>query len=145
MPIKIRQTEELPALNLTAMIDVLFLLIIFFVCGTKFADAERQIKLQVPTVAASGALTPPPEKKVVNVYQNGQLTLDRQSVTLEELTQRLAAARSQYQRQGVMVRGDAGVPFQRVASVLAACRQAGIPDLAIAVRVAQSGTTYDRR
>ena len=84
-----------------------------------------------------GAMTAAPEKKVVNVYRDGQITLDRQIVTLQQLTTRLAAARGEYQDLGVLVRGDAEGPFQNVASVLSACRQAGISDMGISVRIAQ--------
>ena len=135
MPIK-SQIEEMPVLNLTSMIDVLFLLIIFFVVGTRFNDAERQIELRVPEVGSGGALTAAPDKRVVNVYRDGQITLDRQPVTLEELTSRLASARNQYKRLGVLVRGDGNGPFQFVASVLDACKKAGIAELGISVRMA---------
>ena len=84
MPLK-TSNDELPILNLTSMIDVLFLLIIFFVVGTKFVEEERHIDLKVPQVT-TGALTAAPQKKVVNVYQDGQITLDQKPVTLDELT-----------------------------------------------------------
>ena len=67
--------EEIPTLNLTSMIDVLFLLIIFFMVGTKFTEMERKIGLKVPQVSNVDALTSAPEKKVVNVYRDGQITL----------------------------------------------------------------------
>lgn len=137
MPLK-AQFEEIPVLNLTSMIDVLFLLIIFFMVGTKFAEDERQIALKVPQVKSSGALTAAPEKKVVNVYQDGQITLDRKMVSLEELTERLATARSQYRALGVVVRGDGTAPFNRIANVLNACKEAGIADLAISVETAKA-------
>ena len=41
MPLKTEEIEE-PVLNLTPMIDIVLLLIIFFMVGTKFSDAERQ-------------------------------------------------------------------------------------------------------
>ena len=44
MPLK-THTDELPSMNLTSMLDVLFLLIIFFMAGTKFAEMERKIAL----------------------------------------------------------------------------------------------------
>lgn len=137
MPIK-SQMEEMPVLNLTSMIDVLFLLIIFFVVGTRFNDAEREIELQVPEVGSAGALTDAPQKRIVNVYRDGAITLDQETVTLEQLTDRLAAARGQYKRLGVMVRGDGNGQFQLVASVLNACKQAGISELGISVRVANT-------
>ena len=139
------QFEEMPTLNLTSMIDVLFLLIIFFMVGTKFVESERQIELKVPQVKPGGALTAAPEKKVVNVYHDGQITLDRKDVTLEELTARLAAARGQYKALGVMVRGDGAATFQRIASVLNACKQAGVADLAISVEMAGTEKNHARR
>jgi len=139
------QSEEMPSLNLTSMIDVLFLLIIFFMVGTKFVESERQIDLKVPQVAPGSALSAAPEKRVINVYSDGQITLDRKEVTLEELTSRLAAARAQYRALGVMVRGDGATTFQRIASVLNACKQAGIADLAITVETASTDKNHARR
>jgi len=132
------QVEEIPQLNLTAMIDVLFLLIIFFVVGTEFVKAERQIELQLPQVSKNEALSAAPEKKVINVYRDGQITYERQEVSLEQLQAQLKAAREKYLGLGVLVRGDASVPFERVANVLSTCKQAGIQDLSISVELAQT-------
>ena len=140
-----RFNDEMPVLNLTPMIDVLFLLIIFFVVGTKFIDSEKQIELKVPQVTDKGALTAAPEKKVVSIFRDGQIMLDRKSVTLEQLTQQLAAARAQYKGLGVLVRGDGGTPFQQVASVLNACKQAGVAELGISVQMATAENTNVRR
>ena len=139
------QFDEIPTLNLTSMIDVLFLLIIFFMVGTKFVESDRQIELKLPQVKAGGALTAAPEKKVINVYHDGQITLDRKNVTLDELTARLAAGRSQYKALGVLVRGDGTATFQSVASVLNACKQAGISDLAISVEMARAEKNHAQR
>src|SRR5690242_20795133 len=59
MPLKIQQHDEMPTLNLTSMIDVLFLLIIFFMVATKFDEMERNIEVDVPQVAQAGEGTPP--------------------------------------------------------------------------------------
>jgi biopolymer transport protein ExbD len=135
MPLK-TQLDDQPSLNLTPMIDVVFLLIIFFMVATKFSELERSIGVQVPEVARPGAMTAAPEKRVVNVHADGTLELDRHAVTLDELSERLTVARQNYAGLGVIVRGDAGCPFQNVAEVLATCRSANIAELDIAVRVA---------
>jgi biopolymer transport protein ExbD len=127
------------------MIDVLFLLIIFFMAGTKFTDSESQLNLKLPQVSQDGALAPAPEKRVVNVYQDGRISFDRDFVTVDELTQRLAAAKQEYGGLGVVVRGDAEGAFQQVASVLGACRDAGITDMGISVRVVQNTEGRQRR
>lgn len=135
MPLK-PQNDDQPGLNLTPMIDVLFLLIIFFMVATKFSELERSIDVRVPEVARPGAMTAAPEKRIINVHSDGTLELDRQPLTLDELSDRLATARREYHALGVVVRGDAGCPFQHVADVLATCRASNIGELDIAVRVA---------
>ena len=133
MPLKTHLDDE-PTLNLTAMLDVMFLLIIFFMLGTRFIDDERKIGLRVPEVVDRGALTAAPARREVNVFRDGTITLDKATVSLEQLTQQLAAARRQYSDLSVLVRGDARGEFQNVAAVLTACKQAGIQDLGITVR-----------
>ena len=136
MPLK-TQLDEQPSVNLTPMIDIVFILIIFFMVGTKFTELERKIRLQVPEVSTAGPLTPAPEKRVVNVYSDGRILLDRRQVTLEELTKILAADRSQYHDLGVLIRGDGESRFQRVAEVLSACQKANVSELGISVRIAR--------
>lgn len=137
MPLK-THTDEQPSLNLTPMIDIVFLLIIFFMLGTKFtelSEAEKSIPLEVPEVAAGTAMTPAPEKRVISVYRDGRISLDRKQVTLEGLVDELNQAREEYSDLGVIVRGDAEGTFQNVASVLSAVRKAGISDMGISVRL----------
>ncbi|TVS14099.1 MAG: biopolymer transporter ExbD [Planctomycetaceae bacterium] len=135
MPLKTNFDEQ-PSMNLTPMIDIVFLLIIFFMVGTRFVEMERNIAVQVPAVRDVQTLSPPPERRVINVYRDGQISLDRQPVTLDQLTSELVIGRQQYAGLGVIVRGDAEGTFQNVASVLNACRQAGIAEMGISVRMA---------
>ena len=133
MPLK-THVDEQPTLNLTAMLDVMFLLIIFFMLGTRFVDEERQIGLRVPEVVDRGVLSLAPERKTVQVYRDGAIVLDKKPVTLDELTAQLTAARSRSRNLGILVRGDAHADFQQIAAVLNACKQAGVNELGISVR-----------
>jgi biopolymer transport protein ExbD len=123
------------------MIDVLFLLIIFFMVATKFDEMERNIDVAVPEVAQAGDSSPRREPLVVTVLADGKADLDGTRVTFAELTSRLAAARTPLTEPTVIIRGDAQCAFQHVASALAACQQAGISDLGITVRLAGIGST----
>jgi len=143
MPLKVQHDEQ-PQLNLTPMIDVLFLLIIFFMVATTFGDLERNMELQVPEVADAGDSLRPNRPLVINVFADGTLDLDGQPVTLEELTTRLAEATTRGGQPTVVIRGDAGCPFQRVADALAACKSAHISELGITVRVAGAGGAVPR-
>ena len=139
MPLRVQRDEQ-PTLNLTPMIDIVFLLIIFFMVGTRFTElsgAERNIELNVPEVQQIGALTAPPKKRQINIFQNGQVTLDNEPVSLKQLETELVDGKRQFDGLGVIVRGDAAVVYQHIADVLAICRTAGIADLGISVRVAK--------
>jgi len=134
MPLK-TTVDDPPAINMIPMIDIMFNLIIFFLVGTQFATLERNIALRVPEVVDRGALTAAPQRLAVHVYRDGTVTLDETPVTLDQLTARLASARAQNEGLGVLVRGDGKGQFQRVAEVLNACKQAGIRELGITVRL----------
>jgi biopolymer transport protein ExbD len=138
MPIKTSTLDEMPALNLTAMIDVLFLLIIFFMLGTKFIEDERRIAVETPRVGANRGLAAPSDKKIVSIDRGGIISLDGQTVSLAELTTRLATVREKNKRLGVLVRGDANAAFQLVAGVLSACKEAGVSDVGVSVRIANA-------
>ena len=136
MPLKIERDDQ-ATINLTPMIDIVFLLIIFFMVGTHFTqlnEAERDIAIQVPAVSDGQALTAAPRKRVINVHSDGRIVLDRESVSLEQLKGKLVEARSQYEKLGVVIRGDAEGRFQRVAEVITTCKNADISDLNIAVQ-----------
>ncbi|HEY1067222.1 MAG TPA: biopolymer transporter ExbD, partial [Pirellulales bacterium] len=127
--------DETPAINLAPMIDIVFLLLIFFMTATHFIDHEKTIPLEVPEVPDRGALLDAPSERIVNVFRDGSMTLDGQDVNLDELTQRLVSLRSQYPALAVAVRGDGVAEYQLVAGAFNACRQAGVTQLAMALRV----------
>jgi biopolymer transport protein ExbD len=95
----------------------------------------------VPEVAQAGDNTSPPEPLVVAVQSDGRLELNGTRVSLDELTARLAALRKELGQPTVIIRGDGQCAFQHVAAALAACRQAGVSDLGITVRIAGIGQT----
>jgi len=143
MPLKTQQDDQ-PRLDLTPMIDVVFLLIIFFMVATSFAEMERDIELELPEVASAQALTDAPKQRVVTVSDEGQVSLDSSEVSLSELTTKLSAAQQEYPELSVVIRGDASCAFQHVAATLAACKEAHISDLGITVRIAQAPKSSTR-
>jgi biopolymer transport protein ExbD len=134
MPVRTQPLEE-PTLNLTPMIDVILVLIIFFMVATKFAEEERSVELQIPSISSRNAAMTAPDPKVVNVHRDGRVALGSQTVTVEELRQRLTAARVDYPRLHVLVRGDELASHGQMTAVYDACKQAGIAELAISVKL----------
>jgi biopolymer transport protein ExbD len=124
MPLKLNQ-DELPTVNLTSMIDILFLLIIFFMVGTRFSENESNIQINLPNTAPSGAMLTGPSNKTVFVSADGSLQLDGQRVTHEQLTAMLAQAVQNFPDTTVQIKPDGMVTMQMAAEALSAVRRSG--------------------
>jgi biopolymer transport protein ExbD len=139
MPLKTHQLED-PGINLTPMIDCMFLLVIFFMFGTQFTAAERQYDINLPTVSVAQPLTSLPDEIVVNVTRDGTVLVKDKPVSLEELRQTLGAAQQRFADQSVVIRGDGAVDYQRVMDVMNLCQQAKITHVQLAIRLREGIT-----
>lgn len=143
MPAKPRREDA--SFDLTSMIDVTFLLIIFFMCVTEMAHIEYE-NLTLPSAHQSVKDSPaPPRRQVVNVryaYGNGperseivvrQRVFDETNRLAEFLREQDRLARRQGQAEGidVKIRADGRAEYQKVQQVLVACMKAGIARVSI--------------
>ncbi len=133
MPLKTGTIEE-PELNLTPMIDIVFLLIIFFMVGTQFTEPEEQFQIELPSSGAVQPLTKGPDALVVAVARDGRIMMGNKRYTIVELKTELEKARKNFPRQAVVIRGEGDGRYQTVVDVLAATNAAGIADIALAYK-----------
>lgn len=129
-----RERSEDATINLTPMIDVVFLLVIFFMVGSKFSEAESRIKVNVPTVGEMRSITRAPDERVVGIAIDGTITLDDQAVTLSQLTSELRAQQQNYPGLKVAVRGEASGSLQQTVEVLHAVRSSGVDQIGISTQ-----------
>jgi len=133
-----RQSEE-ATINLTPMIDVVFLLVIFFMVGSKFSEAESRIKVSVPSVGQLHSITRVPDERVIEVAPDGMVTLDGTPVSLPQLAGELRMQHERYPALKVVVRGDGSSSFQQIAEVLQVVRSSGVEQMGVAARVSSQG------
>jgi biopolymer transport protein ExbD len=124
MPLKLNQDEP-PSINLTSMIDILFLLIIFFMVGTRFTENESNIQIHLPKVAPNGAIMTSPSSKVVYVQSDGAMLLDGQRMSADQLANTLAQAVRNYPDTSVQVKPDAAATMQHTADAISAVKRSG--------------------
>lgn len=131
MPLKTEPLDE-PSINLTSMLDVVMLLIIFFMVGTKFSEEERQTGIQVPTVSENLALSGQPDEMIVNVTVDGKVNVRGEELSLDSLKTMLIQAREVFPGQAVVIRGDGRGEYQIVMDVISTCKLAGIKNVSLA-------------
>ncbi|WP_437202451.1 ExbD/TolR family protein [Planctomicrobium sp. SH664] len=138
MPLKLEPLED-PALNLTPMIDVVLTLVIFFMVGTQFSKQESQYDIELPKVSAAMPLTQLPDEIIINIAEDGSISMFGQPRTLEQVESDLRAAHERYADQVVVIRGAAAGPYQNVMSVLDVCKRALISNIQLANRIEAEG------
>lgn len=131
MPLRTESLDE-PSLNLTPMIDIVFLLIIFFMVGTRFSEIEQKFEVELPTAAPLETLSRQPDAMVLNVARSGQVAVNGKSVTMSQLLDELIAAREAWSDQSVLIRGDGDGTYQAIIDVMNLCHQAQIRRFSLA-------------
>jgi biopolymer transport protein ExbD len=129
MTVNINKGTALSSINLTPMIDMVFLLLIFFLVATRFEEEERSLEVQLPQASEAMPLTAKPREMFVNINEKGQYFLGSQPVTLPQLEQALEqAAANNPGRQAVIIRADKRCPVEFAVQAVNACYKAGIRD-----------------
>ncbi len=128
MPLKLNQ-EEGPAINLTSMIDVLFLLIIFFMVGTKFTENEGGIEVNLPKVSNGGAMMPAPMGKTVSLKADGTIHFNGAIVSLADLENQIQQATRNYPDLKIDFEADGACSYQMTCEVMASVQRAGNTNL----------------
>lgn len=136
MPLKTGKLDE-PSINMTPMIDVVFLLIIFFMVGARIGEEERNLDVQLPQTSVAQPMIAKPDALVVNVFEDGRILLGKEPLTLDELQKELTDARTRYPDQAVVIRGEGEGRYQAVVDVLVACHRAKIKQYSLATVVKQ--------
>ena len=113
------------------MIDIVFLLIAFFMTLISFVSAEL-VELTLPDANQASIAEEPGDRQYISVDSQGQAYFGATPISYEALSNSLAAQRAVYPALKVFLRADANTPHRHVNRVMEACAQAGIFDLIFA-------------
>lgn len=131
-----RQPEP-AGIQLAPMIDIVFLLLIFFIVTWQFSRDETELDVSVPTAEEGAELTRPKGEIIINVLSNGTIRVEGTTVDLPQLRDKLAAIARQFENQPVRIRGDGSVAYQRIVEVIDTCSKAGIWNISFATQKPQ--------
>jgi biopolymer transport protein ExbD len=127
-----KETEEEAGISLTSLIDVIFLLLIFFMVTTTIIDPSKRLDLQLPEAkAASDKAKSIPV--TIEMGENKEILLNGEKVNLNTLESRLLTM-SQEGKKTAIVRADRRLDYGHVVAVLGICRAGGFLDIGVAVR-----------
>ena len=135
MAVKIKKSRVLEALSLTPLIDVVFLLLVFFLVATRFAEEDRQLDVKLPTASEAKPLAFKPNDIELSIDEGGKYYLGAgRGLSAEEVEEALSsAAVNNPLSQTVVIRAHQGCRWNDVARAMNICYRAGLKDVKTSV------------
>jgi len=124
MNLRRRIAQEPIQLQLAPMIDVIMFLLCFFLLTWNLARYEQDLEVKVPTAKNGKDPAQLPGEVIINLKTDGTVELERATLTLPQLEEKLKAIAQVFPDQAVILRGSESVEYKHVVEVLDTCRAA---------------------
>lgn len=132
MNLRKRAIPPHPGIQLAPLVDVLLLLLIFFLLTFNAARSENELDVKVPKATQAKEKTATMGDVVVNVKADGNVVVNRRTLSTTELSGMLKNLVQLYPDQAVVIRGDETGAYKNIVGVLNICSEAGVTNVAFA-------------
>jgi biopolymer transport protein ExbD len=127
MAVKIEKGKAAELLNFTPMIDVVFLLLIFFLVATHFADEDRELDVTLASASEARPLTAPEEAVFVNIDREGKFFVDGRAMAVDDMEAFLRQKLTNNPASlAVKIRPDTRGSLQPYVTAVNICKKVGI-------------------
>ncbi|MCE5327305.1 MAG: biopolymer transporter ExbD [Planctomycetaceae bacterium] len=140
---RIPRTEEIDdnPIQMTSLMDLMFILLIFYVATTTFQEEEKDEQVQLPETSLQSTISAASKLMIINVRtaassETGEYyVISGRAMNLAQLTAMITGEVKKDTKQKVLIRGDRSAFHGQVAAALAACKRAGVDQANIAYDV----------
>ncbi len=122
------------ALQMTALMDVVFLLLCFFVTSSVFSQWETEVSIALPTAKSATVPGRMPGEIILNLSESGLVMVNGQVLTSADVTARLTRIAKLYPGQPVVIRADRSTPYEALMGLIDACRAADVWNFSLATK-----------
>ncbi len=119
---------------LTPLIDIIFILIVFFLVATTFYSEERDMSVELPQGTEGDAVAQDDKLLIVNIRESGVIVVNDEILSMSELEETLESAADR-REQSIEIRGDTDARHGTIMSVMNLCRKLGVNDYALTQRI----------
>ncbi|MCH8270234.1 MAG: biopolymer transporter ExbD [Planctomycetes bacterium] len=128
MLLKNKSAPASPTLEMTPIIDMVFLLLIFFLVSTTFHQTEREMQIALPEAVSAGPISISLREIIINVGADGEIIVSGRTISADDLRVLIHEAVAANPDQKVTVRGDRNTPYANIINVLDVCKGAGLQE-----------------
>ena len=134
MKFKVEAKSRAPVLALTSMLDVIFLLLCFFVTSSVFSQWENEISIQLPNAATADEPERLPGEIIINLSADGVVSVNGRTLSLGELQERIGKVAECFPGQPVIIRADRETQYNELVQVIDTCRKANVWNFSLATK-----------
>ncbi|MFI0348599.1 MAG: ExbD/TolR family protein [Chthoniobacterales bacterium] len=132
MNFQTRTIPESKGFLIAPMVDILLVLLGFFMLTWTFARYETELDVQVPAAKEGKETRRTAGEVIINVKADGSIVMNRRTLSPDELKSTLSQISTLYPDQAIILRGDEKVDYSHIVHVLDICRAANIWNVAFA-------------
>lgn len=115
--------------QMAPMIDMVFLLLVFFMCVSSLAQADKSVQVDLPESTESKVPENLASRGIITIQEDGSLHLGARPVDLEELPGEIRSALREIPDLRIQVRADRSTTYGKIQQVLRVCAEAGVLDV----------------
>ena len=104
-----------------------------------FSQWEMEVDLSLPTAKSATIPGRTPGEIILNLNEKGEVSVNGQHLTLEDVTARLTRIAENFPGQPVVIRADKTVPYEKLMSLIDACRTANVWNFSLATKDEKKG------
>jgi biopolymer transport protein ExbD len=127
-----RAKPEVFGFQIAPMVDILLVLLVFFIVTWNFALSENELDVKIPSAKKAKEPSPQAGQVVVNVRADGTIVLNHKTLSPQELRDKLDQLSKLFPDQAIILRGDQKADYKSIVDVLDICRMANIWNVAFA-------------
>ena len=132
------QESSRAAVNVAPLVDIVLLLISFYLLVATSIQSYPDHSIRLPVMENPQLRSQQPAELVINVPQQGELSVNSEAVSIEALPELIRSRQSSVQQDDqpirAVIRADGRQPYGRLDRVLTICREAGLPRVLLRVR-----------
>ena len=128
-----------PAVQMASLMDIVFLLLCFFVTSSVFSQWETEVAITLPTAKSATIPGRMPGEIILNLNADGKVSVNGHALSLEEVTKRLTRIAENFPGQPVVIRADKTCSYETLMSLIDACRTANVWKFSLATEDDKKG------
>src|SRR5829696_3729074 len=117
-----RRPPDVIGFQIAPMVDILLVLLCFFIVTWSFARKEMELDVKVPAAQSGKEANPTVNQTVLNVKMDGSVIWNRKPIALSELNIKLKELARLYPDYAIILRGDERAAYRAIVDVLDVCR-----------------------